>query len=69
LAEWLKAAARHRDKDGTIAKKHGNTLIRTLRMTYGPGFAPRCAERDKLADVLHRLDDESLSKLVRDTGR
>jgi hypothetical protein len=31
---------RHRDKDGRIAKKHGNTLISTLWLTY-PGFAPR----------------------------
>jgi hypothetical protein len=29
---------RHRDKDGTIARKHGNTLIRTLRETYGASF-------------------------------
>jgi hypothetical protein len=27
---------RHRDKDGEISKKHGNTLISTLRETYGP---------------------------------
>ncbi len=31
---------RHRDKDGTIARKHGNTLISTLRQTYGQRFAP-----------------------------
>jgi hypothetical protein len=30
---------RHRDKDGEISKKHGNTLIGTLRETYGPDFA------------------------------
>ena len=26
---------RHRDKDGRISRKHGNTLIQTLRETYG----------------------------------
>ena len=31
---------RHRDKNGRISKKHGNTLISTLRQTYGGGFAP-----------------------------
>jgi hypothetical protein len=31
---------RHRDKNGRIAKKHGNTLVNTLRNTYGSGFAP-----------------------------
>ena len=31
---------RHRDKNGEISKKHGNTLISTLRQTYGRGFAP-----------------------------
>jgi hypothetical protein len=25
---------RHRDKNGEIARKHGNTLISTLRKTY-----------------------------------
>ena len=30
---------RHRDKNGEISHKHGNTLIRTLRKIYGPGFA------------------------------
>jgi hypothetical protein len=32
--------ARHRDKNGEISRKHGNTLIHTLRKTYGLGFAP-----------------------------
>jgi hypothetical protein len=58
---------RHRDKDGTIARKHGNTLIGTLRRTYGQDFASGIADTEKLADVLHRLDERSLSQLVRDT--
>jgi len=31
---------RGRDKSGQIEKKHGNTLVRTLRQTYGENFAP-----------------------------
>ena len=30
---------RHRDKDGEISRKHGNTLVSTLRRNYGPSFA------------------------------
>ena len=30
---------RHRNKDGEISGKHGNTLIRTLRKVYGQSFA------------------------------
>ena len=60
---------RHRDKDGRISKKHGNTLISTLRQTYGPGFAPAEQGHSKLGDVLHRLDDPSLSKLIKDLDK
>jgi hypothetical protein len=57
---------RHRDKNGEISRKHGNTLIRTLRKTYGPGFAVGCADDAKLSDVLAKLDETSLSHLIRD---
>jgi len=30
---------RHRNKNGEISGKHGNTLIRTLRKVYGQSFA------------------------------
>jgi len=58
--------SRHRDKNGEISKKHGNTLIGTLRKTYGPHFAKGCADDEKLSDVLHKLDEPSLSALVAD---
>lgn len=58
--------ARHRGKDGEISRKHGNTLINTLRKTYGPGFAPGCADHAKLRDVFGKLDELSLSHLNRD---
>jgi len=57
---------RHRDKNGEIDKKHGNTLISTLRQIYGPNFAPGIAGDKKLSEALHILDEPSLSQLIRD---
>jgi hypothetical protein len=57
---------RHRDKNGEISRKHGNTVVRTLRKIYGPGFAPGCRDDEKLSDVLHKFDETSLSQLHRD---
>ena len=57
---------RHRDKNGQISRKHGNTLVGTLRKIYGPGFASKFKESDKLTDVLHKLDAASLSQLHND---
>lgn len=60
---------RHRDKDGPIARKHGNNLISMLRLTYGADFAPDEHADAKLIDVLHRLDEQSLLRLVNDPPR
>ena len=57
---------RHRNKDGEISGKHGNTLIRTLRKVYGQSFAAGYAETDKLSQVLLKLNETSLSQLRRD---
>ena len=57
---------RHRNKDGEISHKHGNTLIRTLRKIYGQGFAAGYPETEKLSDVLLQLNETSLSQLRRD---
>ena len=57
---------RHRDGNGEISRKHGNTLVRTLRKIYGAGFAPGCIDEEKLSDVLHEFDEASLSQLHRD---
>jgi hypothetical protein len=57
---------RHRDKNGEISKKHGNTLVRTLRKIYGQHFAAGEPETAKLSDVLRVLDERSLSALVHD---
>ncbi len=56
----------HRDKAGEISRKHGNTLIRTLRKTYGEGYAGACGNKKKLGDVLHKLDEPSLTRLIHD---
>jgi hypothetical protein len=43
-----------------ITRAGATRLIRTLRKTYGPGFASGCADDAKLSDVLHKLDEQSL---------
>jgi hypothetical protein len=71
---WLRGLAierlgldqRHHDKKGETARKHGSTLIGTLRKIYGQGFAPRCGDDEKLSDVLEKLHEHSLSQLVHD---
>jgi hypothetical protein len=57
---------RHRDKNGEMSRKHGNTLVRTLRRIYGEHFASGEPDTAKLSDVLHMLDERSLSALVHD---
>ena len=57
---------RHRNKDGEISHKHGNTLIRTLRKVYGQSFAAGYPETEKLNEVLLHLNETSLSQLRRD---
>ena len=57
---------RHRDKNGEISRKHGNTLLSTLRRIYGPSFADGESETAKLGDVLAKLHETSLTQLVKD---
>jgi hypothetical protein len=56
----------YRDKDGEFSRTYGNTLIGTLRISYGSGFGKGCASNEKLSDVIAKLDEPSLLKLVRD---
>ena len=58
--------SRHRDKDGEISKKHGNTLVSTLRKIYGSTFAAGQPGSAKLTDILEHLNETSLSQLVHD---
>jgi hypothetical protein len=57
---------RHRDKNGEISHKHGNTLVGTLRKIYGKGFAAGYPDTVELSEVLHQLNETSLSQLRRD---
>jgi hypothetical protein len=57
---------RHRNRDGEISRKHGNTRVRTLRRIYGASFAPDASPDDELRDVLASMDEPSLTKLVHD---
>lgn len=57
---------RYRDQNGEMSGKHRYTLIRTLRKHYGDDFAAGCDGSEKLSGVLHKLDELSLSRLVRD---
>jgi len=54
---------RHRDKNGEISRKHGNTEVRTLRKIYGQEFAAGFSESAHLSEVLEKLDAQSLSDL------
>jgi hypothetical protein len=56
---------RHRDTDGRISQKHGNTRVDTLRETYGEGFAPGIRGDVHLRTALNRTGAPSLSRLVR----
>jgi hypothetical protein len=55
---------RHRNKDGEISGKQGNT--RTLCNVYGRGFAAGYPETAKLSEVMFHLNETSLSQLRRD---
>jgi hypothetical protein len=52
---------RHRNHDGEISHKHGNTLIGALRMIYGEGFAAGYPASEMLSEVLPQLNETSLS--------
>jgi hypothetical protein len=57
---------RHRNHDGEISHKHGNTLIGVLRKIYGQSFAAGYPATEKLSEVLLQLNETSLSQLRRD---
>jgi hypothetical protein len=51
---------RHRDKTGRIDKKHGNTLVGSLRKTYGEHFAKGRRSTLMLKTLLKETGTESL---------
>ena len=56
---------RHRDNDGKIHRKEGNTLVRTLRKTYGEDFLSDWRADAKLETVLEKTGADSLTELVK----
>ena len=60
---------RHRNHDGEISHKHGNTLICTLRKIYGQSFAAGYPDTEKLSEILLQLNETSLRQLRREIGR
>ena len=58
-------SARHRNKTCELRRKHGTTLIGTRRPHRGPHFTGGIAEKT-LSDASLKLDEPSLTRLVRD---
>jgi hypothetical protein len=56
---------RSRDKDGLIHEKRGDTLVRSLRKSYGENFAPGVRGDMKLETLLSREKASSLSELIK----
>jgi hypothetical protein len=55
---------RCRDQDGEIRQKRGDTLVGTLRKTYGPDFASG-VRSDMRLDTLRERAGHSLSKILK----
>jgi len=56
---------RYRDEDGQTRAKNGNTLIGTLRETYGEEFAAGHRSDMKLETLLEQTGCSSLSEYLR----
>ena len=57
---------RCRDRDGEIRQKRGDTLVSTLRKTYGPDFAPGVRGDMRLDTLRKQSGGDSLSRILRD---
>jgi hypothetical protein len=53
------------DIDGEIQHRRGDTVIGTLRKTYGPNFAPGVPSDTRLDTLRKRAGGKSLSKLLK----
>lgn len=56
---------RHRDADGQIRHKNGNTRVDSLRETYGDSFAKGRRGDMKLETLLDREHASSLSEYLK----
>ena len=53
---------RHRDNNGEVGRKNATTpKVKMLRRINGPGFAPGCADTERLSDVLQKIDGPAFS--------
>lgn len=57
--------ARHRNTNGEIDRKHGNTLVGTLRETYGENFAAGHRSDMKLETLIRENGSRSLSEYLK----
>jgi hypothetical protein len=56
---------RCRDLDGEIRHKRGDTLVKTLRETYGPEFAPGVRSDTRLDTLRERAGGASLAQIIK----
>jgi len=57
---------RCRDLNGEIRQKRGDTLVKTLRETYGPDFAAGVRADTRLDTLRERAGGASLTDLVKE---
>lgn len=55
---------RHRDENGQISEKHGNTTVGKLRETYGSGFLSDWRS-DAHLETVREETGKSLSQLIK----
>ena len=55
---------RHRNVNGRIERKHGNTRVDTLRLKYGSGVPQDVRGDMKLSTLLRKTGSRSLSQLL-----
>lgn len=60
---------RHRNDDGQTRAKRGDTLVRTLRETYGDDFAEGRRADMRLDTLLEREGVASLNDLLEGKGK
>jgi hypothetical protein len=60
---------RCQDQNGEIRRKRSDTLVGTLRETYGPDFAPGIRSDATLGTVLDRSGASSLSEYLRSSRK
>jgi uncharacterized protein (DUF4415 family) len=60
--------SRHRDYTGEVLRWRSDTLVGTLRQTYGESFLSGYREDTKLGNVMRKEGARTLSELIRKTS-